>query len=119
MGTDTQLRLFMHIEGTNLHLQHLAFRADHRRMQALVTIAFGAGDVIVEFLGHVLPQGMHNTQRGIAVAHLRHQNTHRTHVIDFTEVQVLFLHFPPDAVNVLGAPVDLGATDTVLFQIAA
>ena len=108
----------MHGEGTDLDFQHLAFRAHHRRVQALVAVGLGAGDIVVEFLGHVLPQGMDDAQGGVAVAQLRHQYPHGAHVIDFAEFQVLFLHLPPDAVDMLGPAVDFGAVDAVFLQVA-
>ena len=119
VGAHAELRLFVHVEGADLHLQHLALRAHHGGVQALVAVVLGAGDVVVELLGHVLPQRVDDAQGGVAVAHFAHQHAHRAHVVDLAEIQMLFLHLPPDAVDVLGAAVHLGALDAVALQMAA
>ena len=108
VGTHAQLGLFMHGIGADLHLQHLAIRADHRGVQGAVAVFLGVGDVVVELLGNVPPQGMHDAERGVAVAHFRHQHAHRAHVVDLAELQALALHFPPDRIDVLGAAADVG-----------
>ena len=103
-----QLGLFVHGVGADLHFQHLAFRADYRRVQRAVAVFLGVGDIVVEFLGDVPPQRVDDTQRGVAVAHFRHQHAHRTHVVDLAEGQALALHFAPDGIDVLGAAADVG-----------
>ncbi len=98
----------MHGVGADLHLQHLALGAKHRGMQRAVAVLLGVGDVVVEFLGNVPPQGVHDTERGIAIADFRDQHAHGTYVVNLAELQTLLLHLPPDRVDVLGAAVDLG-----------
>ena len=83
----------MHGVGADLHLQHLALGADHRGMQRAIAILLGVGDVIVEFLGNVPPQGVHDTQRGVAVTHFRNQHANGANVVDLAELQALLLHF--------------------------
>ena len=39
-----------------------------------IEIVFGRGDVIVEFAGNELPQGMHHAQRGIAFGDGAHED---------------------------------------------
>ena len=74
VGAYAQLGLLVHGLGADLHFQHLAIRADYRGMQGAITVFLGVGDVVVELLGNVPPQGVHDTQGGVAVAHLRHQH---------------------------------------------
>ncbi len=102
-----QFGLLVHGQGANLHLQHLAFGTQHRRVQRAVAVLLGIGDVVVEFLGDVSPQRMHDAERGIAIAHFRHQHAHGANVVDLAELQALLLHLPPDRIDVLGATVDL------------
>ncbi len=106
VGADPQFGLLVHGVGADLHLQHLALGADHRGMQRAIAILLGVGDVIVEFLGNVPPQGVHDTQRGVAVTHFRNQHTNGANVVDLAELQALLLHFSPDGIDVLGASVD-------------
>ncbi|MNQ60539.1 hypothetical protein D3C85_748220 [compost metagenome] len=98
----------MHGVGADLHLQHLAVRADHRGVQRAVAVLLGVGDVVVELLGDVPPEGVHDTEGGVAIAHLRHQHAHGAHVVDLAELQALALHLPPDRIDVLGAAADVG-----------
>ncbi|VTS20737.1 Uncharacterised protein [Streptococcus dysgalactiae subsp. equisimilis] len=94
--------------GADLYFQHLALRPDHRGMQRAVAVFFGVGDVVVEFLGNVPPQGMHDAQRGIAVAHLRNQHADGANVVDLAEIQALALHLAPDGVDVLRPSAEVG-----------
>ncbi|ANF23639.1 hypothetical protein PS273GM_00015 [Stutzerimonas stutzeri] len=77
-------------------------------MQRAVAVFLGVGDVVVELLRNVSPQGMHDTQRGVAIANLGHQHANGTNVVDLAELQPLLLHLPPDRIDVLGTSVDLG-----------
>ena len=118
VGADAQLGLLVHRLGADLHLQHLALRADHRGVQRAVAVFLGVGDVVVEFLGDVPPQGVHDAQRGVAVAHLGHQHAHRAHVVDLAELQALALHLAPDRIDVFRPAADIGL-DTGGFQLLA
>ena len=108
VGADPQFGLFVHGVGTDLHLQHLALRTDHRSVQGTVAVLLRVGDIVVELAGNVPPQGMHDTQRGVAVTHLGHQHPHRAHVVYLAELQALALHLPPDGIDVLGPAADVG-----------
>ncbi len=105
---DAQLGLFVHGVGANLHLQHLALRADHRGVQRAIAVLLGVGDVVVELLRNVPPQRMHDPQRGVAIADFRHQHANGANVVDLAELQALLLHLSPDGIDVLGTPVDVG-----------
>ncbi len=105
---DAQLGFLVHGMGADLHFQHLAVGADHRGVQRAVAVLLGVGDVVVELLGNVPPEGVHDAQRGVAVADFRDQHAHRTDVVDLAELQALALHLPPDRIDVLGAPADVG-----------
>lgn len=77
-------------------------------MQGAIAVFLGVGDVVVELLGNVPPQGVDDTQRGVAVAHFRHQHAHGAYVVDLAEGQALALHFAPDRIDVFGAAADVG-----------
>ena len=106
MRANTQLGFLVHGLGADLHLQHLAFRPEHGGVQRAVAVFLGVGDVVVEFLGDVPPQCMHDTQRGVAVADLGHQHAHSANVVDLAELQAFLLHLSPDRIDVLGTSVD-------------
>ncbi len=113
---DAQLGVFVHLPSADLHLQGLAFEPRHRGVQRLVLVALGIGDVIVELAGNVVPQAVHHAQRGVAGADILHQDADGADVVKVAEVDALALHLLPDAVDVLGAPGDIGALDAGLGQ---
>src|SRR5690606_24553537 len=108
VGAHAQLGLLVHGVGADLHFQHLALRADHRGVQRAVAVLLGVGDVVVELLGNVPPQGVHDAQGGVAVVDFRHQHAHRAHVVDLAELQTRLLHLPPDGIDVLDPAADVG-----------
>src|SRR5690606_18869555 len=104
VGTDTKFGLLVHIEGAYLHFEHLAFGADHRRVQRAIAVVLRIGDVVVEFIRHIAPQAMHDAERAVAIPHLGHQYAHGANIVDLRKADTLALHFSPDAVDMLGAP---------------
>ncbi len=58
---------------------------------------------------------MHQAQNVVAGGQVIHQHAHGPHIEQLLEVHALALHFPPDAVNMLGTPFDHGR-DTGLLQ---
>ena len=107
VSTNTQLSVFVHGMGTNLHFKHLAFRADHGGMQGAVTIFLGIGDVVVELVGNMAPERVHGSQRGVTIAQLGHQNADSTDVVYLGEIEVFATHFTPDAVDVFGSTIHI------------
>ncbi len=97
----------MHGEGAYLDFQHLAFRAEDRCVQRLIAILLGIGDVVVEFVGHVMPPRMHDAEHRIAIADLGHQDAHRADIVNLGEIDPLALHLPPDRIDMLGATIHL------------
>ncbi len=113
---DAELRLLVHGEGTYLDLEHLVLGADHRGMQRLVAVLLGVGDIVVEFVGHMMPARMHDTEGGVAVGDFGHQNAHRAHVVDLGEIDALALHLAPDRVDMLGATVQVISQYPLAFE---
>ena len=69
VGSDAVLGLLVHFVGSNLNLERTGRGADNRRVKRLVVIDLGHGDIVFKTTGHGMPQGMHGTKRGIAIAH--------------------------------------------------
>ena len=78
-------------------------------MQRAVAVFLGIGHVVIELVGDIPPQAVHQTQRGVTVLHLRHQDADSADVVDLGKSDALALHLPPDAVDMLGAPGDFKA----------
>ncbi len=118
VGTHAQFRVFVHGEGANLNFQHLVLGPDQGGMQRLIAVLLGVGDVIVELVGHVMPAGMHDPQRCVAVGNVRHQNTHGAHIVDLGKIDALALHLAPDRVDMLDPAVHLVAGNALLIEQA-
>ena len=59
--------------------------------------------------------GMHDTQCGIAIPDVLDDNPHRSYIVKLRKRKMLFLHFAPDAVDMLGPAVN-GGFDASSFQ---
>jgi hypothetical protein len=68
VGRDTFLGNPMHFMGANLNLDPLAVRSNHARMQRLIHIELGQGDIVLETSGHRAPLGMHHAERFVTLA---------------------------------------------------
>ena len=108
----------MHREGANLDFEYLVFRPHYGGMQRLIAVLFRVGDIVVKLIRHVVPARVNNPQHGVAVRHFRHQNTHRTHVMNLRKIDPFALHFAPDRVDMLGTPIHVVAVDMLGFHQA-
>ena len=109
MGGNAVLGLLMHLVGSNLNLERTSRRADDRRVERLVVIDLGHGDIVFKATGHGVPQRMHRTERGVAIAHRMRDDAQRHQVVDLGELLALALHLLVDGPIVLGTAVDLEA----------
>jgi len=108
VGHHAELGMLVHVPGADLRLEGLIFGSDHGRVQRLVQVALGGGDVIVELPGDVLPEPVHDSQGGITGGDVPHQDAYRPQVEDLLQVQIFVLHLAPDTVDVLGPAADVG-----------
>jgi hypothetical protein len=102
-----ELRVLVHLARADLHFHAALLRADDGGVDRAIEVAFGRGDVVVELAGDVGPQPVHDAERRVALGHRVHHDAHGAHVENFFEGQVLSLHLPVDAVDVLGPPIHL------------
>ena len=103
----TVFGLPVHLFGTDLDLDALAFGPDDRGMQALVAVGLGHGDIVLEAPVHRLPLRVHQTEHRVTVADVLDQHAEGHDVVHLVQGQGLGLHLFVDAVLVLDAPVDL------------
>ena len=108
VGGDAHLRDAVHGVGPDLDLERLAVEGHHRGVEALVAVALGHGDVVVELAGDGPPQRVHDAERGVAVLELVDQDADGVHVVDLAELGALALHLLGDAGDVLGPAGQLG-----------
>ena len=116
MGGHAMLGMLMHGCGADLHFhcQAGAGRAvglveQHHGVQALVAVGLGPGDVVVVFARHRAVAFMHPRQGRVAGRHVGHDHAQRAQVEHPVQRQALALHLLPDAVEVLGPALHLGA----------
>ena len=98
----------VHRVGPDLDLERLAVERDDRRVQRLVEVVLGDGDVVVELARDRAPQRVHDAERRVAVADLVDEQADGVDVVDLAELRALALHLLPDAVDVLRAALQLG-----------
>ena len=79
-----------------------------RRVQALVEVALGHRDVVVELARDRPPERVDDAQCRVAVLELVDQDAQGVDVVDLVEVGALALHLLPDAVDVLRSAGELG-----------
>ncbi len=103
-----QLGILMHLFGTDLDLNGFAPRSQHDGVDRLVAVRLRVGHVVVELIRKMTMVGMDNPQRGVAVLQALGDDTHRPHVKQLVKGEMLFLHFAPDAVDVLWSAIDFG-----------
>ena len=108
VSRDPELGMLVHLARADLHFDGNLAGTDDGRVQRAVGVVLGGGDVVVELARNVGPAAVHQAQRRIAVGHAVGQDAHRADVEHLLEAEVLALHLPPDAVDVLGPAGDLG-----------
>lgn len=64
---DAEFGILMHLVGTDLDLDGLAFRPHHYGVDRLIAVGFGVGDIVVKLARNVVELGMHDTERRIAI----------------------------------------------------
>ena len=108
VGGDPDLRHLVHGVGPDLDLERLAVERDDGRVERLVEVVLGDGDVVVELAGDGTPERVDDAQRRVAVPDLVDQQADGVDVVDLGELRALALHLLPDAVDVLRPPLELG-----------
>ena len=105
---DTQLGVIVHLARADLDLDRHGRRPEHRRVQRSVQVVLRRRDVVVELAGDVVPAAVHHAERGVAMLDRPGDDAHGAHVEHLLECEVLAMHLPPDAVDVLRAAHHLG-----------
>ena len=108
MRGETELGVAVHLTRANLDFDRPTVGRRHHGVQRLVVIALGLRDVVIEFMRHWRPHGMHHTEHGVAIFHVIDQHAQCAHIEELGELQPLVSHLVPDAENVFGAAKDLG-----------
>ena len=101
MRRNAVFRDAVHLVSSNLHFKGHAVFANDRRMQRLIHVRLRHGDIILEAVGHLLPECVHHAQYGIAVLHRIHQHTNGDQIKNLLKRLVLEHHLAVYAVKML------------------
>ena len=115
---DAELRRAVHVARPDLDLERLAPGPDDRRVQRLVHVRLGHGDVVLEPAGDGTPEGMHRAERGVGIAEALHLDPHADQVVDLVELLAADHHLLVDGIQVLRPSLDV-RLDPQLLQLAA
>ena len=114
VGSDADLADLVHPVGPDLDLERLSVECDHGGVERLVEVVLRVRDVVVELAGDRSPEGMDDAERRVAVADVVDEDPDRVDVVDLGELGALALHLLVDAVDVLGAALQIGIDAGVL-----
>src|SRR5688572_3494145 len=106
---DARLRNLVHVLGTDLHLDRHPVRTKQRRVQRLVAVCPGDGDVVLEPPRHRLVHAVHAAKRAVAGIDGLDHDTEPVHVDDLAERDLLAPHLLVDAVRILLTSLDARA----------
>ncbi len=94
----------VHFPRADLDFQRCCTFAHYRRMQRLITVHLGVGNIIIELVRQRVPEIMYNAQRRVTILHRLYDHPQCQQVMDIIEVFThgdIFFSFLVDTVNVL------------------
>ena len=116
VGGDTGFGDLVHFVGADLHFNRHAEGPEQHRVQGLVAVSLGDGDVVLELAGHRLVQAVQHTERAVAGVDAVHDDAEGVDVVHPREAQMLLAHFFVDAVDVFLAAQHMG-NEALLTQM--
>ena len=116
VGCDARFGNTMHLRRPDLYFHPLTKGSDDRRVQGLVHVPLGHGDIVLEASGNRLPRGMDNAEHFIALPDVLHEDPDGDQIIDLVDIHITALHLAIDGVEVLAASGHL-SLDTVFDQL--
>src|SRR5688572_30602300 len=97
MRSDAAVSHFVHFLGADLHFNRHPMHSHQHRMQRLVTVGFGNGDVILELAGHWLIKVVHYTEHAVTGVYRIHHYAEGVDIHNFFEELFLLAHLFIDA----------------------
>ena len=96
MRGDAEIGFFLHIAGTDLHLDPVIAGTDHGRVNGTVTVGLGRRDIILEATRHSWIVAVHDAERAVTLLDIFDDDAKRHDVRELFERDVLALHLAPD-----------------------
>ena len=100
MGGHTELADLIHLVGTDLDLGWLTIGTNHRRVQRLVEVGFGHGDIVFKPPRHRLPHGVDDSQGLVAVLDRVDDNAKSEQIVNIFILEAAFDHLFIDRIKV-------------------
>ena len=94
---------FMHFFGADLDFKRNALAADDGRMQRLIAVGLGCGDIILKPPRDRLIEVVDIAEHIVAIGHGINNHTHGADVVNFIDGLVLGIHLAVNRVNMLDA----------------
>ena len=106
----------VHLSGADLHFERLALLRHDRRVQRLVEVRLGHGDVVLDPAGHRPPHLMDDAQSGVTVFDVAGDDAEADVVVDLADVDLLAAELRPDRVHRLDPAVHV-AGDLIVAEL--
>ena len=116
MGGDTVFSGPVHIVGADLYFKGLPGRTDQRRVQRLVHVCLGHGNIVFKAAGYGLVHLMDSTEDSVAVPDRSDDHAHGKKIINLLKGFILIDHLPVNTEEVLDPSVH-SAFDAGLFDM--
>src|SRR6185312_2937682 len=84
---------------SQLYLERAAVARIDGRMNRLIAVRFGEGDIVLDLPGHRTPVRVDDAERRIAICDAGENNAKRAHVVDLRHIPAFSLELPEEAVN--------------------
>ena len=118
VGGDAVFGGIVHLPGPDLHLEGDALGTDDRRMDTLIHVRLRRRDIVFKAAGNRLVHIVNDAQHVVAVRDRVDNHAEGAEIENAVDVQLLGVHFPIDAVDMLDAAED-GGVDALLFEAGA
>ncbi len=108
---DTELGFIMHFLRPDLNFDDASFGSEDGRMERLVVVGFGEGNVILDATNEGAITLVDGAKRLVAIGDRRNNDPDGDQIVDTLDVHIVALQFLIQAVESFGAPLDMREAD--------
>ena len=118
VGRDAVLRRVVHLPGADLHFEGNALFRDDRRVERLVHVGLGVGNIVFESPGERMVHVVDDAETVVAVRHRVDDDADGIDIVDLVEGVAADEHLPVNAVDALLPSADLRFRNELLDAFA-